>query len=181
MLIHATLHAAEPERVARFLALLWGTEAMPVPEIEGAWIAFASGEGIASVVVEPASLPRPAMQLAIATRLSETAVHALAATEGWLSRHAMRFGEAGVGCGHAVVSVAIEPSLAIEVLPEAMAAVRAEVMRPWRWGARLAGMLPPAPAMRKGASLVPPMPSPFPCAEAAPVAGHAPLRFARAA
>ncbi|WP_291299068.1 hypothetical protein [Elioraea sp.] len=167
MLIDTTIHATEPERVARFLALLWGTEAMPIPDLSGgwpgswpgSWIAFADAGGSASVLVREALLPRPEARVAITTRLSETAVHALAATETWASRHERRFGEAGNAVGHAVVAVTVEPFLVLEVLPEAMAAARAEAMRPWRWGAMLAGLVPTArPA--KAAPALPAMPFP---------------------
>ncbi|MCU0987572.1 MAG: hypothetical protein MUC89_22025 [Acetobacteraceae bacterium] len=147
MIVTTTLHAAEPERLARFLALLWGTEAMPVPPdpvagAAGGWIAFADGEGNGCVIILPAFLPRPEARISLATRLSETAVHALAATEGWTSRHARRFGDEGSAVGHTVVEVMIESFLVLEVLPEAMAAARAAAMRPWRWGAMLAGLGP---------------------------------------
>lgn len=158
MIVTATLHATEPERLARFLALLWGTEAMPVPmpDESGGWIAFADGEGTGSAIILPAHLPRPEARLSLTTRLSETAVHALAATEGWRSRPARRFGGEESAVGHAVVEVMVEPFLVVEVLPEAMAAARAAAMRPWRWGAMLAGLAPspraaaaprPAPAL----------------------------------
>lgn len=164
MLIDTTLHAADPERVARFIALLWGTEAMPVPGQAGCWIAFADAEGRSTVMIEKAHLPRPEARLAVTTRLSETAVHALAATEGWTSRHVRRFGDASA-VGHGVVTVAVEAFLVIEVLPEAMAAERAQAMRPWRWGAMLAGLIPYRPAAEKAMPAVPPMP--FPVARAA--------------
>jgi hypothetical protein len=164
MLIDTTIHATEPERVARFLALLWGTEAMPMPDGSGHWIAFADAEGSASVVVREARLPRPEARIAVATRLSETAVHALAATEGWGSRHERRFGEAGAAVSHAVVAVMVEPFLVLEVLPEALAAGRREAMRPWRWGAMLAGLVPPV----RPAPAAPPLPAmPFPVRRAA--------------
>jgi hypothetical protein len=167
MLIDTTIHAADPERVARFLALLWGTEAMPVPGAEERWIAFTGDETAATVLVAKAHLPRPEARLAVATRVNETAVHALAATEGWLSRHARRFGEVGSAVSHAVVEIAVEPYLVLEVLPEAMAASRAEAMRPWRWGAMLAG-LATAPRPAKAAPAAPALPAmPFPFARAA--------------
>lgn len=165
MLIDTTLHAADPERVARFIALLWGTEAMPVPGQAGSWIAFADAEGRSTVVVEKALLPRPEARLAFSTRLSETAVHALAATEGWGSRHVRRFGEASA-CAHAAVEVAVEAFLVIEVLPEAMAAERAQAMRPWRWGAMLAGLIPHRAADAPKQMPAPPA-MPFPVARAA--------------
>jgi hypothetical protein len=162
MIVTATLTATEPERLARFLALLWGTEAMPTPEREGGWIAFADAEGGASAIIRPAPLhpllPRPEERLSLATRLSETAVHALAATEGWTSRHARRFGPEGSAVGHAVVEVAVEPLLVLDVLPEALAAARAEAMRPWRWGAMLAG-LAPRPRQAASANGVPALPA----------------------
>lgn len=168
MIVTATLHATEPERLARFLALLWGTEAMPIPEPEGGWIAFADGEGSGCAIIRPAHLPRPEARLSVVTRLSETAVHALAATEGWESRHARRFGAAGAAgaVGHAVVEVAVEPFLVLEVLPEALASARAEAMRPWRWGAMLAGLA--APPRAEAARPAPALPAmPFPVRRAA--------------
>lgn len=169
MLIDATLHATEPERVARFLALLQGTEAMPVPgeaEAEGGgWIVFADADARASVLVAPARLPRPEARIAVTTRLSETAVHALAATEGWTSRHVRRFGDRPA-VSHAVIEVAVEAFLVLEVLPEALAAERAQAMRPWRWGAMLAGLVAHrAAAAPKPAPALPAMP--FPAARAA--------------
>ena len=64
----------------------------------------------------------------------------------------------------ATLAVMVEPFLVLEVLPEALAAGRREAMRPWRWGAMLAGLVPPA----RPAPAAPPLPAmPFPLRRAA--------------
>jgi hypothetical protein len=147
--------------LARFVALLWGTEAMPVPGEAGCWIAFADAEGRSMVMVEKAHLPRPEARLAVSTRRSETAVHALAANEGWRSRHVRRVGDTSA-VAHAAVEGAVEAFLVLEVLPEAVAADRAEAMRPWRWGAILAGLIACREAAERSMPAVPPMSLPVP-------------------
>lgn len=138
MIIHASIPADEPERVARALAELWRGEAVPFPPVERAWIAFAhDGRGTeievcprdlafvagpAEFAVEPVGAgPRVSgMHLLVATPLSADEVLAIGAREGWTARRCRRGGP-GDG-GFDLVELWLENSFMLEVAYDEAAA-----------------------------------------------------------
>lgn len=110
MIVHASIPADEPERVARVLAVLLGGEHMPFPPYPGAYIAISGAGDGAEIEVVPRTLeqvpgeteveprtvvapsPYSATHLAVATALAEDDVLALAGREGWIARRCNRGG-----------------------------------------------------------------------------------------
>mgnify|MGYP000911120800 CR=1 FL=1 len=63
MILHASVPADEPERVARVIAELWNGEAVPFPPVERTWMAIAHDGRGCEIEVSPrdlAFLPGPA-------------------------------------------------------------------------------------------------------------------------
>jgi hypothetical protein len=101
MIIHASIPADDPERVARVIAELWGGLVMPFPPVPGVFIAMAGDdrgtqievgprgvEGIpgASEVgfrTNPSPSPYSEVHLNISSSLSDEEIFAIAAREGW--------------------------------------------------------------------------------------------------
>jgi len=100
MILHLSISAQDPRRVAGVLAEIWGGRALPCPHpIDGGWIAFADDAGGTAVEVYPlgyALAPGPAAvtheksrarasatHFAMTTKLSAAKVKAIAKNEGW--------------------------------------------------------------------------------------------------
>lgn len=131
MIIHASIPADEPERVARVIAELWRGEAVPFPPIERSWMAFANDERGTEIEVTPRDLafvPGPeeiaykaqaetprycGIHLLIATKLSADEVLAIGAREGWAARRCRRGGP-GEG-GFDLIELWLENAFMIEV------------------------------------------------------------------
>jgi hypothetical protein len=130
-LLHLSINAAEPQRVAVFLAQLLGGEAMPFPPFPSCWIAFtkvddgtaigvyptthvlkAGPEQISCEITEP-NIAGTFVHVAIASPLDRKNILATAQSEGWLSRICDR---GPFEC----VEVWLEGRLLIEVLDPVM-------------------------------------------------------------
>lgn len=126
-LLHVSISASEPERVAMFLAGVLGGRAMPFPPFPGCWIAFAAEDDGTAIEVYPnthalvAGADRIACRVgapdtgasfvhaAIASPLPVREILALAGRQGWTARECDRG-------PFACVEVWIEDRLLIEVL-----------------------------------------------------------------
>ncbi|WP_343561925.1 hypothetical protein [Kiloniella sp. b19] len=103
-LLHLSLPAAEPERIAIFLAELMGGRALPFPPFPDSWIAFGVRDDGTAVEVYPLThrltagekqvictvgeedkAPSP-VHLALASSLSHEAILAKAEEQNWLAR-----------------------------------------------------------------------------------------------
>ncbi|WP_206057148.1 hypothetical protein [Nitratireductor sp. XY-223] len=144
-LLHMSVNAGDPERVAAFLARLLGGEALPFPPFPDCWIAFAgaddgtaievyplthrlvAGAGQVECRVQEAEGAPTFAHIALATDLPARGVLALAGDHGWTARRCDR------GPFHCI-EVWIEDRLLIEVLdPDMRAAYRAGMtVRNWR-------------------------------------------------
>jgi hypothetical protein len=135
MIHHISIGAKDPQRVARVIAELWQTEALPFPPVPGSYIVIADdkhgtaievtplgteilpGEGDAearSRVNDDAS-PFTATHAAISVPLSTGRVKEIAAREGW------RTGTFERGGAFQVVEFWVEDRLMLELLPPEMA------------------------------------------------------------
>lgn len=156
MLFHLSIPADDPERVSSVIAELWGGESLPFPPFPGSFTAMAGDARCTSVEVYPRALSlHPAAgageveartceaparygayHAAIATPLSEAAVHAIAAREGWTCRTLSR------GDVFHVIEFWIEDCFMLEVLTtEMQAEYTARVTIPG-WRAMLAAGAP---------------------------------------
>ena len=156
MIIHASIPALEPERVARVFAELWRGEYMPFPVFPDSFIAISGAGDGAEIEVTPAALElvpgdvevvtRPRVDntefarvhLAAATPLSEGEVHAIAAREGWMARTCNR------GDAFHVIELWIENRLLVEVLTEPMQREYFDFMNPARFRQFIADATTPA-------------------------------------
>jgi hypothetical protein len=139
MLFHLSIDAREPRKVATVLAELFGAGgiATPFPPVTpGSWIALAGDDRNTAVEVYPRGTGlveaegdadatgmagasegrggRSATHFAMATRLSEDAVRAIATREGWPAKYRKRGGAFGV------IELWIEGDRMVEVLTEEM-------------------------------------------------------------
>ena len=132
-LLHVSINAREPERVAAFLARLLAGSALPFPPFPDSWIVFDGADDGTAVEVYPTTHvltigadqvacrvgePAPSPSFAHLARASPRAAHevdALAAAEGWLARRCERG-------PFACVEVWLENRLLVEVLDPAMRA-----------------------------------------------------------
>ena len=160
MLFHVSIEADDPRHAAEVVAELFGGEALPFPPVTpGSWIALAGddrGTGIEfyprgteihevpgdhdakGVRVEPRR--NNATHFAMATRLGEDEVLAIARREGWPAKYRKRGGVFGV------IEIFVEGCQMIEVLTEEMQReYRAAVTIP-NWKAMLASMQLPTAA-----------------------------------
>lgn len=152
MLFHASFPARDPRRAAEAVARLWGGEAFPFPVFEGSYIVIEGDEFGSAIEFCPAGqvlvpgageaeaeLQRPAgpseTHLAISTRLSEEAVHALATENGWQVRTCWRGGNV-----FRVIEMWIDNTFLIEVLTEEMQTEYKASMTPKRYAALLERM-----------------------------------------
>jgi hypothetical protein len=135
MLFHLSMDARDPRKVATVLAELFGAGgiATPFPPVTpGSWIALAGDDRNTAVEVYPRGTGlvevdgdadatgiageggKSATHFAMATRLSEDAVHAIAQREGWPAKYRKRGGAFGV------IELWIEGDRMVEVLTEDM-------------------------------------------------------------
>jgi hypothetical protein len=135
MLFHLSVEADDPRRVAEVVAEFWGGLAAPFPAVTpGSWVALAGddkgtmiefyprgtelhevdGEGAAGVAAEPRRFT--ATHYAMATRLSQDEVLAVARREGWPAKYCRR------GDAFGVIEVWAEGCRLIEVLTDEMQA-----------------------------------------------------------
>jgi len=144
-LLHVSISARDPERVAEFLARILGGEALPFPPFPDAWIAFAVQDdgtaievyplthrlkiGPETVACEAESADGSATfaHVAIASPLGREEILALGAAEGWVTRICDR---GPFEC----VEIWLEDRLLVEVLDPAMQCdyARGMTMRNWR-------------------------------------------------
>nr|WP_246543560.1 hypothetical protein [Novosphingobium profundi] len=127
------MDAREPQRVAEVLAELMGGRATPFPPVaQGSWVAHADDDRNTLVEVYPLGtmlveaegdadfLGVPGMRMpssshfAMATRLSQGEVFAIATREGWPAKYRKRGGAFGV------IELWIEGERVVEVLTDAM-------------------------------------------------------------
>lgn len=145
MIIHASIPADDPERVARLLASIWGGESMPFPPYPGSFIAISGAGDGAEIEVVPRRLeqvpgelevatrwaeapsPYSATHLALATALDEPALLAMAAREGWIARRCNRGGVFDV------VELWLENRFMIELLTPEMQLQYQAFMNPRRF------------------------------------------------
>lgn len=130
-LLHVSINADEPERVARFLAVLFAGRALPFPPFPDCWIAFTEEDDGTAIEVYPTTHVLTAGEHTIACEVRErnaapTFAHAavgspldrsriieLAQAEGWLARICDR---GPFEC----VEVWLEDRLLVEVLDPVM-------------------------------------------------------------
>ena len=144
-LLHLSINAAEPERVARFLANILGGAALPFPPFPDSWIAFAAQDDGTAIEVYPlshrltigtetiaceASHPDEGAtfaHVAIASPLDCSAILSLGAAEGWVTRICNR---GPFQC----VEIWLEDRLLVEVLDPAMQRdyAKGRTARNWR-------------------------------------------------
>jgi hypothetical protein len=147
MIYHASMRAAEPERVARAIAEIWKGGVAPAPRgiFEECWVAFGRDERGTQIEVHPldfafvvpsrrASVPKrdparragpTAVHFAIASPRSEEEIHRIADREGWECVTCWR---AVPGGGYGVVEVWVENRQMLEVLTPSMQDEYAETM-----------------------------------------------------
>jgi len=146
VLLHASISAKDPERVAAFLATLLGGTALPFPPFPDSWIAFAGQDDGTAIEVYPtthrltigpeaiacdvgARDNRPSFaHVAIASALDREEVLDLGAAEGWVTRVCNR---GPFEC----VEVWLEDRLLVEVLDPEMQQDYAQGMTLRRWKA----------------------------------------------
>lgn len=149
MLFHASFPARDPKKAAEAIARLWGGEAFPFPVFDGSYIVI-EGDRFGSAiefcpsgqVLVPGAAEaegerqRPAgpseTHLAISTKLSEAAVHALANENGWQVRTCWR-GETLFR----VIEMWIDNTFLIEVLTDEMQKEYTAFMTPKKYAAFL--------------------------------------------
>ena len=158
MIFHASIRAAEPERVARVIAELWRGGVAPAPKtmtsFKGCWVAFGRDERGTQIEVHPldfafvapsrrASDPErdptrragaTAVHFAIASPRSEEEIHQIAQREGWDCVTCWRDVPGG---GYGVVEVWVENRLMLEALTPSMQVEYASTM------SRIPKVIPP--------------------------------------
>jgi hypothetical protein len=159
MLFHLSIAAHDPRHVAEVIAELWGGEAFYFPPIaKGSWIAVAGDDRGTAIEVYPVDVVLregegegtdgygeatgvvafTATHAAIATRLDQDAILAIAAREGWPAKYCRRGGVFGV------IEMWIEGRQMVEVLTPEMQQEYLGVMTLDGWR-RLSAVMP-APA-----------------------------------
>jgi hypothetical protein len=144
MLFHCSISAHDPSRVARVIAAIWRGEAHPFPPVDGAWIAIAGddrgtamevypfgtdmlpGEAQTAFANNPAATEHSTSHQAIATRLTEAEVLAIAAAEGWRALHCNRG-------PFEVIEVWLENRILVEVLTADMQQQYLAFLTPANW------------------------------------------------
>ncbi|MDQ0314390.1 VOC family protein [Amorphus orientalis] len=145
-LLHVSISASDPARVAAFLAEVLAGEAQPFPPFPGCWIAFAETDDGTAVEVYPTThrlVAGPATiacavgetdtsatfaHVALASPLDRQAVIERATSEGWLARICNR---GPFEC----VEVWIEGRLLVEILDPGMQADYRRGMTTANWKA----------------------------------------------
>ena len=130
MIIHASIPADDPERVARVIAELWRGSCTPFPPVPGVFVARADDDRGTQVEVGPrgrVGAPGPGdverrdapasdyseVHLNIASPLSDDEVLAIGAREGWTARRCDRGGL------FALIELWLENKFMIEVMNDA--------------------------------------------------------------
>lgn len=132
MLFHCSVEADDPQRVAGFIAELWGGEALPFPSvIDGSWVALAGDDRGTMIEFYPrgtelhetedgaigvlsAHRRLNGTHMAIATKLDRDEVLSLCEREGWPAKYCRRGGVFGL------VQVFVEDCQMLEILTEEM-------------------------------------------------------------
>ena len=146
MIFHLSIAADDPTRVARVVAELWGGKARVFPPVgngsavamagdaigttleiyaRGTELAPADGDADAYAEINPEAPRRTATHIAMATRLSQQQVFAIAEREGWLAKYRKRGGMFGV------IELWLENAVLAEVLTPEM---QAEYQAVWAHG-----------------------------------------------
>jgi len=146
MIFHLSIAADDPTRVARVVAELWGGKARIFPPVgkgsavatagdgigttleiyaRGTELAPADGDADAYAEINPEAPRRTATHIAMATRLSQQQVFAIAEREGWLAKYRKRGGMFGV------IELWLENAVLAEVLTPEM---QAEYQAVWAHG-----------------------------------------------
>ena len=130
-ILHLSINAGNPERVARFLAFVLGGRAMPFPPFPNSWVAFTAQDDGSAIEVYPLThalspgkdriacdAGNPVSDItfvhaAIASPLGRSAIIDAAEVEGWLARLCNR---GPFEC----VEVWLEDRLLVEVLDPEM-------------------------------------------------------------
>jgi hypothetical protein len=160
MLFHVSIEADDPRRVALVVAELWGGAAAPFPAVTpGSWIALSGDERGTSLEVYPRGTeihevpgdndatglrvaPRRynATHFAMATKLGEDEVLAIARREGWPAKYRKR------GDVFGVIEIFVEGCQMIEVLTEEMQREYVEAVTIPNWMTMIQAMGLPAAA-----------------------------------
>lgn len=145
-LLHLSINATAPERVARFLATLLGGEALPFPPFPGSWIAFTALDDGTAIEVYPLTHRLTAgpesiacqtghpdagasfAHVAIASPLDCSEILERGAAEGWVTRICNR---GPFEC----VEIWLEDRLLVEVLDPKMQRDYAQGMTVQNWRA----------------------------------------------
>jgi hypothetical protein len=134
MLFHVSIEADDPRHVAEVVAELWGGAAAPFPPVTpGSWVALSGDERGTLIEFYPRGIeihevpgdhdatgirvePRRfnATHFAMATKLDQDAVLAIAKREGWPAKYRKR------GDAFGVIEIFVEGCQMIEVLTEEM-------------------------------------------------------------
>jgi hypothetical protein len=134
MIHHISIPAKDPQHVARVIAELWQTEALPFPPVPGGFIVIADDEHGTAIEVTPlgtelvpgdddagaqsrvnaTASPFTATHAALSVPLSAERVKEIAAREGW------RTGTFERGGVFQVVEFWVEDHLLLELLPPEM-------------------------------------------------------------
>jgi len=146
MIFHLSIAADDPARVARVVAELWGGKARIFPPVgkgsavatagdgigttleiyaRGTELAPADGDADAYAEINPEAPRRTATHIAMATRLSQQQVFAIAEREGWLAKYRKRGGMFGV------IELWLENAVLAELLTPEM---QAEYQAVWAHG-----------------------------------------------
>ena len=155
MLFHLSIEADDPRHVAEVVAELWGGAAAPFPPVTpGSWIALAGDDRGSAIEFYPRGTeihempgdhdavglrvaPRRnnATHFAMATKLGEDEVLAIARREGWPAKYRKRGGAFGV------LELWVEGTRMIEVLtPEMQTEYLGATIEGWKHFVRAAGL-----------------------------------------
>jgi hypothetical protein len=160
MLFHLSIEADDPRHVAEVVAELWGGAAAPFPAVTpGSWIALAGDDRGSAIEFYPRGTeihevagdhdatgvrvpPRRynATHFAMATKLNEDEVLAIAKREGWPAKYRKR------GDAFGVIEIFVEGCQMIEVLTEEMQREYVEAVTIPNWMAMIKEMNQPIAA-----------------------------------
>lgn len=160
MLFHVSIEADNPRRVAEIVAELWGGAAAPFPPVTpGSWIALAGDDRGTAIEFYPRGTeihevpgdhdatglrvaPRRnnATHFAMATKLGQDEVLAIARREGWPAKYRKR------GDAFGVIEIFVEGCQMIEVLTDEMRREYVEAVTIPNWMAMLEAVRVPAAA-----------------------------------
>jgi hypothetical protein len=160
MLFHLSIEVDDPRHVAEVMAKLWGGAAAPFPPVTpGCWIALAGDDRGTAIEFYPRGTeihevpgdhdaaglrvtPRRynATHFAMATKLGQDEVLAIARREGWPAKYRKRGGVFGV------IEIFVEGCQMIEVLTEEMQREYVETVTIPNWMAMLQAMNVPVAA-----------------------------------